>query len=186
MSFTGKFGNNLKEGAAAGVLLYPSSKLVWSLDSAARNVLPVGLPSYARTPLVTLALTAAVSALPSNFWTDKAAEMVLAAGMVQTIQQIGQTTPGTPGTVDMAVNKVFQPIANLGMKGYATRLRGYVTNDGANMGAIRSPLRGYVSQMRLPQGTMTPGPIHPNDMGRASTSTLRAPMRGYQAEHLAA
>jgi hypothetical protein len=170
-----KLGHIAKEGAATALVLYPASKLVWAVDSAAKNVAPVGLPSYARTPLVAMGLGAVAAFLPAGYWTEKVGEMVLAAGLVQTIQQAGATVPGASGTIDTAINKAFMPIANLGMKGYVTRLRGYV---------VDRQMRGYVTEqagggmgMGLMQNANVPAPVHPNDQIRG------AGLRGYQAEH---
>ncbi len=167
-----KFGEIAKGGAATAVVLYPATKLVWALDSAAKNVAPVGLPNYARTPMVTLALAGVAALLPANYWTEKIGEMVLAAGLIQTTQQYGQTVPGQPGTIDAFVNKGFQPIANLGIKGYTTRLQGYIEQRqmaGYTMGAAADA---------GPKGAWKVGPMHPNDQVR------RSGLRGYQAEHV--
>lgn len=178
MKYTNKLTGIVKGGAAAAVVLYPATKLVWATDSAAKNYLPVGMPGYARTPLVTLALGALAAALPAGYWTEKAGEMILAGGLVQTLQQYGQTVPGQPGTIDTAVNKLFQPLANVGMKGYTERLRGYIVK--------RQGLSGYLptapTNRAAGMGTTRPlntGPIHPNDQLRG-----RGTLRGFQTEHV--
>lgn len=187
MAYTKKLTGVVKGGAASALVLYPATKLVWASDSAAKNFLPVGLPNYARTPLVTLALGAVAAALPAGYWSEKVGEMVLAAGLVQTVQQYGQTVPGTPGTIDTAVNKVFQPLANLGMKGYSERLRGYIGKRQmagyvAQGGQAAAGMNGYTMGAAAPSGlpgrAFNPAAMHPNDNVRGNR------MRGYQAEHV--
>lgn len=175
MAYGKKFGEIVKEGAIAGGLLYPASKLVWAVDSMAKNMAPVGLPSFARTPLVTMGLGALSALLPAGGVCQAFGEMVLAAGLVQTVQQAGAPTPGAPGIIDNQVNKLFTPLANVGMKGYVQRLRGYVEQR-----QMKGYVQGPMKAANLPEGSWRPAPTHPNDL----VSQRGAGLRGMQATHL--
>lgn len=152
--FGEKVWRTMKHGAVDALIMYPAGKLVWAVDSMGRNMLPLGMPQEARTPVVGLALAAIPQLFGDNAWTSRISELLLAQALVQTISQAGNKGTGLPGVIDEQVNKVFQPIASVGMTGYVEAMKGYVeqTMKGyvqqGGMGKPREGLRGSNNTLR--------------------------------------
>lgn len=169
---TKRLWDTLQRGAGTGLLLYPSLKTVWAVDSMAKNFIGTALPQELRTPLVGLLLSAIPQLFSSGRITDRFSDMLMASALVQTIQQAGNAGTGGPGVIDNAVNKVFAPIAKMGMAGYVgnRRMRGYVGGPGK--------LRGYVGQQGTHVVTSQPAPSSLNGSAVRGNG-----MRGWMSEY---
>lgn len=164
--------DTLKGGTVAGLMLYPAGKLVWAGDSMARNFIGPGLPQEARLPIVTLALGSLAAAIP-NKWAGRAGEAIIAAGLVQFLQTAGNGGTGLPGTIDQAVNKVFQPVANLGMQGYTRKLAGSVART----------MQGYIPDPRKKMDGYVKDPGQTRGAGAmASMGSLNMPLGGRRSK----
>lgn len=168
--------DTLKHGSADALFLYPSMKLTWAFDSMARNYLPPAIPQEARTPVVGMGLALLPQLFADNYWTDKFSDMLLASSLVQTVQQAGNAGSGMPGPLDQTVNSWLQPIANAGMAGYTSKLRGYAMGKGR--------LRGYAPNTGAPNGmgayAVKAAPAPPNMRG---SGVRGSGIRGYQSEY---
>lgn len=138
----------LRRGAVDGPVLYATQKLVSYGDVAASNLAP-RIPQELRTPLLGLLLGTAPLMLSNHWLAEKISEYSMANAVAQTIALAGNKGSGTPGPIDQAVNKVFAPIASIGMKGLhggfpSAGMHGYMAPTRTMHGYVQPAMHGYV------------------------------------------
>lgn len=165
----------LKTGAGDALILYPSLKLTGAVDSAAKNLLPAGIPQEIRTPLVGVLLAAIPQLLSKNKLADRFSSMLMASALVHTIQLAGNKGTGLPGPIDQAVNKVLNPIAQLGA-GTAGSTQGYIGHN--------SKLRGYTPPTKMRGYTgVNMVTSAPHSASMKGNGLRQNQMRGYMSEY---
>ncbi len=161
-SFGKRVVETVKDGGIDGGILYLASKVQFAGATVAGRYVPKEVPQEITMPVVGLLLATLTRAIVPGAWGSRIATLQMASGVAMTLQFAGNGGTGLPGSVDQAVNKVFEPIMKIGAtaptpstNGYIpARMAGYlVQSDGTlgyikSTGALRKSMRGYITEKR--------------------------------------